>query len=184
MDTTRTTTIPNSAVEENPSIIHATNQPSSASGADVRLPISEVMLSCIASAVDAAFALHNQANGSTVSLVHGNLADGKFFSVSIYPERTIEFWERPSWQELFDFAKANLDLLLKPAHALGTWFNDWGCTHVVDVVICVPDRDAAVDLGRRFDQTAVFDLEARREIPILRTCREFNTRLAKDGNPQ
>ena len=62
MDTTRTTTIPNSAVEENPSIIHATNQPSSASGADVRLPISEVMLSCIASAVDAAFALHNSAN--------------------------------------------------------------------------------------------------------------------------
>ena len=82
------------------------------------------MISCIESAVDIGYCSHSKTHGSTVSLIHGNMAGQKLFSVSIYPERTFELWESPTRQELFDFAKANVDLLLKPGHAIGTWFND------------------------------------------------------------
>jgi hypothetical protein len=139
-------------------------------------------LSCIADLVDAAYASHNRTNGSTVSLVNGNMEDEKLFTVSIYPNRTKEFGERPTWQELFEFAKANLDLLSKPGHALGTWFNDYDLVHIVDVVICIPDRDVALELGRRFDQLAIFDLEARREIPISRAYQESTAKLMEVGN--
>lgn len=134
---------------------------------DLPLPASAGIVSRIASAVDISYALHNRANGSMVSLMHGNMADRKLFSVAICPERTIEFWERPSWQELFDFAQANVELLLKPRHAIGTWFNDYELTHVFDIVICLPDRDDAMDLGLRFHQKAIFDLESCQEIQIV-----------------
>src|SRR5208337_3053430 len=166
MDTIRTTTIPNSAVVEGPFSIHIEARSSSSPNAAATLPICDAMLSCIAGAVDTSHALHNRTNGSTVSLIHGSMADKKLFSVSIYPSRSITLWERPSREELFEYAKANLDLLLKPAHALGTWFNDWSLCHVLDVVVLVRNRDDAVELGLRSDQVAIFDLEARREILI------------------
>jgi hypothetical protein len=141
--------------------------------AQVTLPICDAMLSCIESAVDTSYALHGRTNGSTVSLIDGSMAGKNFFAVSIYPARKIELWERPSWQELFEFAKANLDLLLKPDHALGTWFNDRECVHVIDVIVCIPDRDDAMDLGLRFD------LVARREISLPH--QGFNANLLAGG---
>jgi len=151
------------------------------SSAAITLPISDAMLSCIAGAVSTSHDLHNRTNGSTVSLAYGSMAGKNFFAVSIYPARKIEFWERPSWQELFEFAKANLDLLLKPNCALSTWFNDRECLHIADVVACTPDRDAAVGLGLRADQEAVFDLEARREIPIPLPRQGFNANQHTGG---
>jgi len=138
-------------------------------------------LSCLAYAADTSYALHNRTNGSTVSLIHGNMAGKKLFAVSIYPARKIELWTRPSWQEFFEFAKANLDLLLKPDHALGTWFDDYELIHCLDVVVLVRDLDDAVELGLRSDQVAIFDLEARREIPIRRSRRGFNASLQAGG---
>jgi hypothetical protein len=139
------------------------------------------MVSCIEGAVDTSYFLHNRGNGSTVSLIDGNMAGKKLFAVSIYPARKIELWGKPSWQELFEFAKANLDLLLKPDHALGTWFNDYELIHCLDVVVLVRDRDDAVELGLRSDQVAIFDLEARREIPIPLPRRGFNASLQAGG---
>lgn len=139
----------------------------------VTLTLSDAMISCAASAVDTSFALHNRRNGSTVSLVHGSLENQRLFSVSIYPTHTIELWDRPTWQELFEFTKANLDLLTKPDHALGTWFNDWEQVHVLDVVVCIADRATALDLGLRFHQQAIFDLSSRREIQIARSSDAF-----------
>jgi hypothetical protein len=125
-------------------------------------------LSLIAGAVDISYALHNQINGSTVSLIHGSMAGQKLYSVSIYPERRIELWESPTRQELFDFAQANAELLLKPRHALGTGYDDWNQVHVLDVVILDPNRDAALALALRYGQIAIFDLGSRREIPVSR----------------
>ncbi len=146
------------------------------------LPIEDAMLSCIAGAVNVSFAQHNRTNGATVSLMHGNMVGKKLFSVSIYPSRSITLRERPTWEELFEFAKANLDLLLRPGHALGTWFDEYDLVHCLDVVVLVRDRDDAMELGFRFDQIAIFDLEARRETPILPPCRESSVRLAEAAN--
>jgi hypothetical protein len=141
-----------------------------------------IPLSCLVDLANVAFASHNRTNGSTASFSRGDMKDEKLFVVSIYPDRTEKFVERPTWQELFEFAKANLYLLSKPDHALGTWFNDYDLVHIVDVVICIPDRDVALELGRRFNQLAIFDLESRREIPILRAHQESTAKLAEVGN--
>jgi hypothetical protein len=146
------------------------------------LPIGHAITACIAGAVNVSFAQHNKTNGSTVSLAHGNIVGKKLFSVSIYPSRSIKLWERPSWEELIEYAHANLDLLSRPGHALGTWFDDFELIHCLDVVVLVRDRDDATELGLRFEQVAIFDLEARQEIPIHRPYRESSCRLAEAGN--
>jgi hypothetical protein len=133
------------------------------------LTICDAMISCITAAVDTSFAVHTTTlKGSTVSLIHGNLADKKLFSVSIYPGRTVELSTMPTWEQLFEFALANVELLLRPKHALGTLFDDWNQVHVCDVVLLVPDRDEALALALRYGQVAIFDLGSRREIPISR----------------
>jgi len=149
--------------------------------ASLALPICGAMLSCIAAVADTAHGLHNRANGSTVSLVHGNMVGWKLFSVSVYPSRSITLWERPSWEELFDYVKANLDLILRPGHALGTWFNDYKLVHCLDVVVLVRDRNEAMELGFRFNQVAIFDLEARREISIRLSSQGHKNELAGGG---
>jgi hypothetical protein len=117
-----------------------------------------------------------------VSLIHGNMVGTKLFSVSIHPSSSVTRWERPTWEELYEYAKANLDLLLRPDHAMGTWFNDLDLLHCQDVVVLVPDRNDAVELGLRWDQLAIYDLETRREIPLSRPCRKSAGRLAEVGN--
>lgn len=130
------------------------------------LPIGDAMLSRISRAVDIACAHHNQTNGSTVSFIHGDMVGQKLYSVSPYLNRSTTLWERPTWETLLDYAKANLDLLLRPGHALGTWFSDWDLVHCLDVVVLLRHRSSATKMGLRFNQVAIYDLEARREISI------------------
>ena len=149
--------------------------------ASLALPIWGAMLSCIAAVADTAHGLHDRTNGSTVSLVHGSMVGVKLFSVSVYPSRSITLWERPSREDLFDYVKSNLDPLLMPGHALGTWFNDYKLVHCLDVVVLVRDRNEAMELGFRFNQVAIFDLEARREISIRLSSQGHKNELAGGG---
>jgi hypothetical protein len=132
----------------------------------VALPVGEPLLCRILRAVQTTIELHSWSHGATVSLSKGNMVGQKLFAVSIYPERAIELTVQPSWRQLFVFVLANLDLLLKPDRALGTWFDDLPGVHVLDVVICVSDRDTALELGLRFHQRSIFDLATSRAIPI------------------
>jgi hypothetical protein len=132
----------------------------------------KAVISSIGVAVHTAFALHHSmAKGSTVSLIRGNMAGEKLFAVSVYPERTIELWKRPSWQQIFEFVLANLDLLLKPNHALGTFHDEKGGVHVLDVVVCISDRTEALTLGLCFNQLSIYSLEMLRVIPVARPSR-------------
>jgi hypothetical protein len=135
------------------------------------LPIRKQVISLIAKAVDIAFALHNKTNGSTVSLLHGDMARRKLFSVSIYPKHTIELRNPPSWQQIFEFALENWELLLKPRHALGTWLNEG--VHVLDIVVYTPDLAEALTLGLRFNQLSIYDLEVLQVIPVPRPYQEI-----------
>jgi hypothetical protein len=49
--------------------------------------------------------------------------------------------------------------LLLPDHALGTWFDRKQNRHVLDVIVCPDSLDAAVCLGIKDRQQAIFDLE-------------------------
>ena len=132
--------------------------------------------------MDIAYALHNRSNGATVALTGGDMAGRKLFSVAVYPARTIQHWERPARQEIFDFAQANVDLLLKPGHALGTWFDDYNQVHVLDVVLLVTNLDTALVLALRNNQIAIFDLGSRREIKVARPSEETYSHLSGGAN--
>lgn len=148
----------------------------------LKLPIREPMISCIGSVADISYDSHSKTHGSTVSLIHGNMVGQKLFSVSIYPERTVELWTPPTWQQLFSFALANTDLLLKPAHALGSFFDDWTLEHVIDVVVLTSDRDAALALGLAARQLSIYDLLVRRVIDVRSPSRDPTPKLVEVGN--
>jgi hypothetical protein len=68
---------------------------------------------------------------------------------------------------LFAFAILNADLLIQPNHALGTWFDRRRNSHVLDLVVCPESLDAAICLGIKHGQQAIFDLKQAREISLV-----------------
>jgi hypothetical protein len=133
----------------------------------VKSRVREPMISKIGDTADIAYASHLGTNGSTVSVFDGDLIGKNLFAVSIFPSRTVELDAPPTWRQLFVFMLENSDFVLNPDYALGTWFNEQQRgLHVLDVVICVSDRQVALELGRRFNQWSVFDLRRRRQIVV------------------
>jgi len=126
--------------------------------------IRALLASRVLDVVEIALESHSRTQGATVSLAEGNLAGRKRYAVAIYPQRTIELKNPPTWQQLFVFVIANLDLLSKRGHALGTWFNERKGVHTIDVVVCPSDRDTAIRLALRSQQWAIFDLAAGRDV--------------------
>lgn len=124
------------------------------------------LLASILAAVDTAHEAHASLDGSTVSLQDGNMLGQPLYAVSIYPERSVELPRPPTRQDFLVFVLRNLDVLLKPHHAFGTWVNKYTQCHVLDVVACVRDRCTALELGQKFHQLAVFDLANLTEIAI------------------
>ena len=112
--------------------------------------------------------LATNSSGSTVSLVHGNLAGRPLFAVAVYAERTFEISDQPTSSQLVAFIISNLDILLRPDHALGTWFDKERAVYVFDVVICLADRNRAIQLGMHLHQKAIFDLAAGADIVLAK----------------
>jgi hypothetical protein len=128
--------------------------------------IPRVLAASLTRLVDIACELQSLTNGATVSLQDGNLTGRRLFAISIYPERSVALPAVPTWHNIFAFVSLNVDLIVKPCHAFGLWFDDAEGVHVLDVVICLPDRRTALELGQTFNQTSIFDLAARREIAV------------------
>jgi len=130
------------------------------------LAIAEPLKSLILKAVDSALRLHSRYHGSTVSLFEGDLIGSERYAVSIYPSRTVELIAALTAEDLLAFVLANLAILLLPQRALGTWFNPATNRHVLDVIVCVRDREAALVLGKRYNQWSAFHLASAQEILI------------------
>ena len=127
--------------------------------------IAEPLRSSILHTVDIALELHGTKYGATVSLSNGDMVGTKGFAVSIYPERTVELTAPPKEHQLLAFVVANLDVLLLPDRAMGTWYADTN-RHVLDVVFCARDQQTAAKLGKRSKQWSIYDLDLHREILI------------------
>lgn len=130
-----------------------------------RLLVREPVISQIGDAVNVALVSHRKTGGSTVSVFDGNLVGRKLYALSIFPGRTEELYDPPTWRQLFVFALENSDLLLRKDCALGTW-NQRRRQHVLDIVVCISSLQAALELAKCFDQQCVYDLEGRREIAV------------------
>jgi hypothetical protein len=68
---------------------------------------------------------------------------------------------------LFAFAILNVDLLIQPHHALGTWFDRRRNRHVLDVAVCPESLAIAISLGINHGQQAIFDFKEAREIALV-----------------
>jgi hypothetical protein len=130
-----------------------------------KLLIREPLISKIGDAADFACASHRMTGGSTVGVFDGDLSGRRLFAVSVFPDRTVELYDPPTWRQIFVFALQNLDHVLRKGCAIGTW-HDRRHMHILDVVVCVSNLQAALELGKCFDQQSVYDLKRRREIAI------------------
>jgi hypothetical protein len=101
-----------------------------------------------------------------VSLHEGNVLGRNAFAVAVYPERSAEFRSAPKRCDIFVFVLLNLDLLIQPGYAFGSWFDRARSVHVLDVVVFVSDEQAALELGWKFLQTSIFHLATQREIRV------------------
>jgi hypothetical protein len=105
---------------------------------------------------------HNANGGSTINAVRGDLSATNSVAVSMFPDlTTIIPGKDITPEQVKEFAdkveEAGVDLS-SPKLSIGTWFDtDAGRTYL-DVTATLPDRSKAVELGKKFNQKAVFDL--------------------------
>jgi hypothetical protein len=142
-----------------------TSASSKTQGADIPSALA-VPAVAIERLVSAASRLHALAKGSTVGLVNGDLVGRNFFAVSIYPDQSIELGAPPTQQDILAFVSLNLHLLVRARHAFGSWFHPLRNVHVLDVVVYLSNLQTAIDLGRLFDQTSIYDLATQTVIKM------------------
>jgi hypothetical protein len=128
--------------------------------------VREPLISLIGDAIDVAHLSHLETGGSTVSIFDGNLVGKKLYALSIFPGRTVELLEPPTWRQLFAFALENSEPLLRKNCALGTWYHRARRVHVFDVVVCISNLQAALELAKCFDQESIYSLEHGHEIAV------------------
>jgi hypothetical protein len=113
---------------------------------------------------------HNANGGSTINAVRGDLSATNHVAVSIFPDLTTRIPGKDiTPEQVKEFAdkveKVGVDLS-SPKVSIGTWFDtDAGQTYL-DVTATLPDRSKAVELGKKFNQKAVFDLSNFETIEI------------------
>jgi len=124
-------------------------------------------------AVDMALKSHAANDGSTTHLRWGDLSGQQLYVVSLFPDLgIIKTGKDVSKDELTAFVNAHLDLLADPRVCFGTWFNkDDGNTYI-DINVVLADKDAAVELGKRYNQISIFNLSTFEE-----------TKTGGDGKP-
>jgi len=115
---------------------------------------------------------HEKEGGS--SFVNGKNAMGsKGTSVSIFPERTVII-DRPLTQkDLDDFKEKNKDILEgnEDVLSVGTWKDGEGKTNI-DISSVTPHAEAE-ELGKKYNQQAVFNLEKGTSVPTGGTGEEI-----------
>jgi len=109
---------------------------------------------------------HTANGGSTFTLDGRDMIGQPKASVSIFPERSklVEGREITN-EDLESFVEENKDLFEgnEDVLAVGTWFDEESGQTYIDV-IAVLDKKTAENLGREYNQKAVFDLETLEEI--------------------
>jgi hypothetical protein len=89
------------------------------------------------------------------------------YVISPYPDRSYTApADTITAADLYEYAGKNADLLALPDHYLGGWVDDQTGQVWLDISILAPDLPAAEVLGRAYNQLAVYDLTAGREVRL------------------
>lgn len=127
----------------------------------------------VSAVVDGALASHEQWDGSTMHFRWGDLSGTPLYVVSLFPDLgIIKSGKEITEEELTAFIKNNYELFKDPRVCLGTWFNGQDGNTYIDINVVLADLDRALELGKEYNQIAVFNLE---------TFEETNT--GGDGKP-
>jgi hypothetical protein len=122
----------------------------------------------VARIADIVRGLTEQNQGTTYNIINGDLAHAKTptYAVASFPERSVTYKNAPNSEQLADFITKNIDLLKDPTNSIGTWWDKEANEFVLDITKTIPDRNAALALGKKFQQKAIFDLHKMEEIPV------------------
>jgi len=88
------------------------------------------------------------------------------YGVSPYPERSQIFTKQVTLTDMRKFIKTNKDLLSKPSHAVGTWYDPSDKKTFLDVSIVVKDKKDADKLGRQHNQRSMFEFKTGKTIDL------------------
>lgn len=133
---------------------------------------------------------HNKNGDSTFNMYEGDLLGQDYYSVSLYPEpqiSTFEFGRNLDAKTIREFIDKHRDLLRDPRNSVGTWYEEKSDATYIDVVATLNDRKLAEELGRMYNQIAIFDLKRKEAIATGGTgtmppnVPAINKRLSKKG---
>lgn len=108
---------------------------------------------------------HEESNGSTFSVAGENLAGKDKGAVSIFPERSEILEGKLTADRLNDYIEKNKDLLEgnESTLAVDTRYDAESGKTYLDISSAVP-IDKAFELGRKYNQKAIFDLKTMEEV--------------------
>jgi hypothetical protein len=117
---------------------------------------------------------HNAEGGSTIHPKDGNLAGKARFSVGGEPEfnkpelRLDVDGKEVTPKQMQEFnARPEVKAALKahPDASVGSWYDKDADSSVIELVKTPADREAAIDMGKKNNQKAIYDLAKGEEIP-------------------
>lgn len=113
---------------------------------------------------DMALAAHMENGGSTTHLRWGDLSGVPLYVVSIYPDLgLIKEGKEIDREEMKGFIERHMDLFADPRVCFGTWFNEDDGKTYIDINVVLADKEAAIELGRQYNQIAIFNLASFEE---------------------
>lgn len=121
-----------------------------------------------AQVVEGMAAAHNAHGGSTTNAVDGDLVRTNSYSVSVFPDLTTRIpGKNVTAEQISEFAvklqAAGIDTR-SPNISIGKWYDEESGITFLDAVFTTRDRDLAIQLGRQFNQKAIYDLGELEEI--------------------
>ena len=122
-----------------------------------------------------------ESGGSTFTVDGRNLAGAKGkASVGIFPERTETVEGELTSTDLKNFARKNKDILNgnEDVLSIGTWKDTKTGAIILDIV-ATPSLEKAKELGKKYNQEAVFDLENMKEVRTGGTGTEIDPLTGK-----
>lgn len=106
------------------------------------------------------------------------------YGVSRYPERSKIFKRKVTIADVRSYMASNKDLLEKPNHAVGAWFDRDSKETYLDVAVVIKGKYHAVKLGRKYNQIKIFEFKTGSEISTGGTgkaTQSYNIGLRSNG---
>ena len=124
--------------------------------------------------------LLDETGGATYNVHLGDKLGSDEFAVGIFEDRSRVIDGIATEKDIRKFIEDNKNVLRDPRVNVGLWANE-GKTYM-DLSVTFPDEDMAKEVGRKFNQMAIYDLKNQQEIEITGTVagRETITLIRPD----